>query len=358
VPPKTPEQLWYAHTPGWGVRLARALLWPVSGLWWAGSNVHRGMYSLGVRQAVTVAGVRVVKVGNVVTGGAGKTPTVMALAQAAVAAGLKPAILCRGYGANPPPTGICVGPDTPVALSGDEPWMMAAAMPELPVFAGRDRVALARAAVDAGATLLLLDDGMQHHRLHAHGLVAVVRGPDPFGNGLLLPAGPLRETAHGLARADLVVVLEGTADTLARVHAAGVARERVVCARLVPLDPVALDGQGPLSLEGRRVVVAAGLARPSRVVTTVAALGASVTHLVAWPDHAVLGPAQVQAALAAVASHGANTLVMTEKDAVKWPRDTPVAGVRVVALPVRLRWDTPAVPPAVLSLLGAAGLGQ
>ncbi len=358
MPPKTPESLWYAHNPQAGVRLARALLWPASGLWWAASSVHRGMYALGVRQAVTVPGVRVVKVGNVVTGGAGKTPTVMALAQAAVAAGLKPAILCRGYGANPPPAGIRVGADTPVALAGDEPSMMAAAMPEVPVFAGRDRVVLARAAMAANATLLLLDDGMQHHRLHAQGLVAVVRGPDPFGNGMLLPAGPLRETAHALARADLVVVLEATPDTLARVHAAGVARERVVAAQLAPLEPVALDGQGPLSLEGRRVVVAAGLARPSRVVATVAALGASVVHLVAWPDHAALGPAQVQLALQAVASHGANTLVMTEKDAVKWPRGTPVAGVRVVALPVRLRWDTSAVPQPVLSLLGAAGLGQ
>ena len=358
MPPKTPEELWYAHTPEVGVRLARALLWPASGLWWAGSNLHRGMYSLGMRQAVTLAGVRVVKVGNVVTGGAGKTPTVMALAQAAVAAGLKPAILCRGYGAKPPPAGIRVGPDTPVALSGDEPLMMAGAMPEVPVYAGRDRVVLARAATAAGATVLLLDDGMQHHRLGAQGLVAVVRGPDPFGNGLLLPAGPLREPAHALARADLVVVLEGTADTLDRVNAAGVARERVVCAHLAPLDPVALDGQGPLSLEGRRVVVAAGLARPSRVVATVAGLGASVVHLVAWPDHAALGPAQVQAAQQAVTSHGANTLVMTEKDAVKWPRDTQLAGVRVVALPVRLRWDTAAVPQAVLSLLGAAGLGQ
>ncbi len=352
MPLRTPETLWYAQDAGPLVSLGRAALWPATGAWWAATHVHRALYQAGLLKPSFVEGARIVAVGNVVVGGAGKTPTVLALAQAAVAAGLRPAVVCRGYGARPGPQGTRVERDTPVDVCGDEPLLLARALDGVPVFSGVDRAVLARAAVAQGCNLVLLDDGMQHHRVHRDALVAVVRGEHPFGNGWLLPAGPLREGAGALRRAQLVVALEGTPGTVAQLVAHGVDPAVVALARLRALDPVPLDGAGPVTLAGARVVVAAGLARPSRVAHTVAALGAQVAGTLAWPDHAGLDRRRVEEALDLAVRHQASTLVITEKDAVKWVPPGSTRGVRVAALPVRLEWDGGVVPPRLHAVLG------
>lgn len=355
--PKTPESLWYAHPAPWPVTLARAALSPLSALYAAGAAAHRGTYALGLQGAARL-GVRAVAVGNVVAGGAGKTPVVMALAQLAVEAGLRVAVLSRGYGAPVPKGGLCVGRGQgallDAAAAGDEPVLMARRLSGVQVWVGPDRVATARQAVEQGAQVLLLDDAMQHHRVTVDALVAVVRLPRPLGNGWRLPAGPLREPAGALARADAVVLLgdAGPGD-LEALGAAGVQTPRCAPAQLAPAGWLGLDGAlRPLEhLRGQPVLAVAGIGRPNAFATTVSVAGARVLDLVPRADHAALSAAEAVALGQRAVALGAVALVTTEKDLCRWP---PVD----LALPVlALRVDL-ALEPAGAALLRRLVLGR
>lgn len=135
--------------------------------------------------------VPVIVVGNFTAGGTGKTPLVIALARHFSARGFTPGIVSRGHGRRTAAP-VQVGPDTPVEICGDEPFLMREKT-GVPVLVDSDRVAAARAAVDAGCDLVIADDGLQHRRLARDLEIEVVDGERRYGNGLLLPAGPLRE---------------------------------------------------------------------------------------------------------------------------------------------------------------------
>jgi tetraacyldisaccharide 4'-kinase len=245
--------------------------------------------------------VPVVVVGNLTVGGAGKTPLVLWLERELRRRGFRPGIVSRGYGgARDSPAAVPKGGDP--ARYGDEPVLLAERA-GAPVWIGADRAAAARALLAAhpDCDVIVLDDGLQHYRI-ARDVEIAVEDERGHGNGLLLPAGPLREPA---SRPVDATVVNGAP-----------ARPGTFAMQLVPAGLYALDGTGrridPRELAGKRVHAVAGIGNPARFFATLAQMGiAAEPH--AFPDHHAFTAPDLAFA-------DADLVVMTEKDAVKCAR--------------------------------------
>jgi len=271
------------------------------------------------------ASVPVICIGNLVAGGAGKTPVTLELARLLEADGRRPHILTRGYG------GALAGPvrvDPAVHdfhAVGDEALLLAAAAP---TWVAHDRPAGARAAAAAGADLILMDDGMQNPSLKKDLALMVVDAGYGFGNGRVMPAGPLRESrSSGLKRAHAAVVIGEDPGLVG----ADLARDLLVLrARLVPSD----DGA---RWSGRRVVAFAGIGRPQKFFDSLTALGADLVAGIGFPDHHPYRTEELAGLLAEAEAAGAAP-VTTTKDWVRLPAELRP---RVETLAVRLAWSRP-----------------
>ncbi len=279
-----------------------------------------------VRQMATVpkrAGVPVICVGNLVAGGAGKTPVALSLASRL--AGLRGPvhILTRGYG------GSARGPlrvDTArhdVRQVGDEALLLATVAP---TWVARDRVAGARAAKDAGAKLLIMDDGFQNPSLHKDISLLVIDGTFGFGNGRVIPAGPLREPAgDGLARADALVLIGQDRAGIA-AQAAG---RQLLRARLAPTP------ESVARIAGRRVFAFAGIGRPRKFFASLRELDCDMAAARSFADHHPYRRGEIESLLADAARLDALP-VTTAKDAARLPPD--LRG-RVAVLDVAIAWS-------------------
>ena len=285
---------WYAP-----LSLAAVLLWPLSVVYGAVTRLWHLAFDLGLRRSRRIEGVRVVSVGNLVVGGSGKTPVVIHLANEATRRGQKVAVLSRGYGRRSTlPLHFNATSLPAVTECGDEPRLIARRCAGVEVYVGADRVALAEEAKRAGATLLLLDDGFQHRRL-ARDVDLLVDGGE--GNGLLLPAGPLREPRSGRRRATHVWGRDGQPGDVEAEHVLTHVR-----------DP---DGARyeVKALGGRDVKLLLGIARPERVRAALEQLGVKPTSVALFPDHHVFSEAEVPQG---------EVLLTTEKDAERLPTGT------------------------------------
>lgn len=274
----------------------------------------------------------VVCVGNLIAGGSGKTPVALSLAARLVRRGIAAAIVTRGYGgrlAGP----LKVDPQShDAAAVGDEALLAAAVAP---CFVARDRAAGVRAAVAAGAEIIILDDGFQNPSVAKDLSLIVVDGAYGFGNGRLIPAGPLREpVADGLMRADAVVVI-GDGNPAVR----GAEPRPVLYAALE-----AVDGE---RFAGASVVAFAGIGRPAKFFSGLRALGAKLFAEHGFPDHHRFR-AEEMAALRREAAAGGASLVTTRKD---WVRLSPDARADIAVLDVDLRWRDATALDALLAPL-------
>lgn len=309
---------WYAEAPS----ALGAVLSPLGLVYGAATALRQ-------RTATSIdAGVPVVCVGNLTAGGAGKTPVVIDLVRRLAAAGRRPHVISRGYGGQAGATTRPVDPDMDTADKvGDEPLMIAKTAP---VWVGDDRLRAARAAVDAGAGTLVLDDGFQDPSL-AKGLsIVVVDGRYGFGNGFLIPAGPLRETLRaGLARADALAVIGddvwGVGDAARRF---GPKNLPVLTARIVP-------GPEIEQIAKALGVAFAGIGHPEKFFQTLRDHGCRLAGTKAFPDHHPFSSADL-AALKRRADALKGVLVTTEKDAQRIPAGDR-AGIEV--LTITLQWD-------------------
>ena len=276
------------------------LLYPLSLLFRLVVAVRRLLFRLGVLPSVRIP-IPVIVVGNLTVGGTGKTPLVLALVEALRRRGLSPGILSRGYrGTNALPRAVHPG-DDPEQV-GDEPLVLAERS-ACPVWIGADRAAVARAlrASHPGCDVIVCDDGLQHYRLRRDFEIAV-QDDRGLGNGLLLPAGPLREPAD--RSVDAKVVNGGTSGGNAfamRIVPSGLYRVGNAS------QPIA-----PSELAGKRLHAVAGIGNPGRFFAELSRMGLAFTPH-AFADHHTYRPADLE-------FPDCDLVLMTEKDAVKCRR--------------------------------------
>lgn len=304
--------------------LARAL-GPVGAVWGLATSIRAA------RAPRARASVPVICIGNLTAGGAGKTPMAIHVMQALAAKGLSAHALTRGYGGEAGrdrPHRVAL--DDPASMVGDEALLLAAYGP---VWVCADRAAGARAATAAGAQALVMDDGFQNPGLAKDLSIIVVDAATGFGNGRLIPAGPLREPVlSGLSRAHAVLALGDAAQRAA------------LRARWPDLESLPfLEGEiRPKSLgidwSGERVLAFAGIGRPEKFFATLRALGAEVAAERAFADHQPYAPAALRRLEKEAEALGAR-MVTTEKDAVRLPAD--FRG-KAMPLPVELSMRDPA----------------
>lgn len=243
---------------------------------------------------------KVVCVGNLTAGGSGKTPVVAAIVRMLLARGLRATILSRGYGGQTQDP-VLVNPQVHVAGDvGDEPLLLAA---RAPVIVARDRPQGAALADIQGVDVIVMDDGYQNFTLAKDLSLIVVDAEKGFGNGRILPAGPLREDIRGgLARADAVVLVGDGTPPLAGYSGP------VMRARFVPSDGEAL--------KGRKTIAFAGIGRPEKFFATLRGTGTDLAETYAFADHHVFTAGEI-ARLKEEARSKKAMLVTTEKDFVR-----------------------------------------
>jgi tetraacyldisaccharide 4'-kinase len=304
------------------------------------------LYARGVLKSRPI-GCPVVSIGNLTVGGTGKTPAVEIAVQTLVALGRRPAVVSRGYGRRTG-SGIHVVADAAsirldAEEAGDEPFLLARRLPGVPVVVGGNRHATARLAIERfGVTAIVLDDAFQHRTLVKDLEIVMARARNPWGNGRLLPAGPLREPLDGLARADLVVAsgaaTRGDAKALIETverHAPGVP---VLTALAVPAECWEASRMRPVGLAelaGRRVVGFAGIAAPSAFAETLRTSGVALEEFVPFGDHHWYSSEDIARIDGRAQDLGADGLITTEKDWVRL-RKLPLPQHPLWVLAIRL----------------------
>jgi tetraacyldisaccharide 4'-kinase len=293
------DTYWYKPTPlSW---LLLLLLLPLSWLYCAVSSIRRKLYLSGVLESVK-ADVPVVVIGNIVAGGSGKTPLLIAICEYVKKKGFKPGVVSRGYGGSFTGVKQLVDSDT-AELVGDEPLMIYRRT-GVPVVVSADRASAVEALLaDNDCDVVFSDDGMQHYRMARDMEIAVVDAGRRFGNGLCLPAGPLRERVKRLDDVDLVVY-NGGSDNLASYTL-----------RALNLNKLDSDSERSLAdfkatLEpSTRLHAVAGIGNPSRFFDQLRASGLDIDEY-AFTDHHQYQTTDFE-------GWEQDCIIMTEKDAVK-----------------------------------------
>lgn len=285
-----------------------------------------------MRRPGASAGVPVICIGNPTLGGAGKTPTAIAVAQLLAAMGERPAFISRGYGGSDAGPVQVDANAHGAAQVGDEPLLLAR---HFLTFVARDRLAGARLAAASGASVLVLDDGFQNPSLTKDCSLLVIDSTVGVGNGDVFPAGPLRAPlAAQLALAQAIVrVGAGEASRTVESHASTVGLP-VFAAKLTP------DAQAAAMLRGTKVLAFAGIGRPEKFFASLRGLGADVVETRGFDDHHRFFASEARELLAAAKAREL-LLVTTEKDFARMQGDVALTelAARATTLPVRLEFE-------------------
>ncbi|MBN8212944.1 MAG: tetraacyldisaccharide 4'-kinase [Xanthomonadales bacterium] len=298
---RQPPTYWFdGSPPPWRARV-------LAGIYSGAVAARAALYRKGVLRSVH-PGRPVLVVGNLIAGGSGKTPLTIAIVERLRAEGFMPGVASRGYGREQAGIARWVDASTDTAQGGDEPVLIARRT-RAPVRVDRDRVAAARALIDAGCDIVVCDDGLQHYRLARDVEIEVIDGRRRYGNRLPLPAGPMREAPQRGERCDFRVVNLGGAQALELPGDTGFGEWPM---RLRAQDAVPLHGHrgAPLSaFAGQRVHAVAGIGDPERFFAMLRGLDiAVVPH--AFVDHHRYRAGDLR--------FGSDLpVLMTEKDAVK-----------------------------------------
>ncbi len=326
-------RLWYQ-----GGVLAYLLL-PLSFIYFLLSIARKLCYRLGLLSSYR-APVPVIVVGNITVGGTGKTPLVIALVQWLQQQGYKPGVISRGYGSKAPHYPFSVAPDSPPEHSGDEPLLIASRTQAPVVIDANRKQAIMQLLNDYECNIIVSDDGLQHYAMARDIELVVVDGQRGFGNGLLMPAGPLRESVSRLQQVDYVVCNGSRPESVPETIAAA-----IMCLEggsLMSLDG-SLQCQAAEWFASKRVHAIAGIGNPKRFYQSLIDLGFEVIEH-SFPDHYPYRPEDIQ-------FDDELPIIMTEKDAVKIkPLMTEVnlCGSSYWYLPVSASFDSASGFPQVL----------
>lgn len=273
----------------------------------------------------------VICVGNLTVGGVGKTPIVEAIRAVLATFGIRSATLSRGYGGDSKEVLKVVPGEHTAATVGDEPLMLAASGES---WIGRDRVAAAQAMQADGVQVIIMDDGHQNPSLYKDLSIIVIDAAAPFGNGHLLPKGPLREpVSDGLGRANGVVLMgEGNVPGAVAQSGLPVLRARLGPTKVVPTGPL---------------VAFAGIGRPLKFFDALKAAGADLREAVGYGDHHVYSEGELKFLHELAKAHGAR-LITTTKDHVRLLQPEQK---RVLAFPVAARFEDRAALEALLDAI-------
>ena len=325
--------------PG-GVRFLLAILKGISCIFAAIVALRYFLYRVGLKRRHPL-GIQVISIGNVTAGGTGKTPVTEIFARTLAAEGRKVAILSRGYRRKEapwwqrlftdvisPPLVVSDGKHVLLdsATGGDEPYMLASNLPGVAVVVDRDRVKAGRYAIKRlGCDTIILDDGFQYQKLKHSTKVVLVDPTNPFGNGNMLPRGILREPVRHLKRADIIFLTKCRGDVSAvvqEIRKYNKTAEIVECTHAPKsLKDVWSREEFPLTwLEGKTTCTLSGIASPKGFENSLRHLGAKVVWCERYADHHSYDSSEILYALNRTADMGADALVTTEKDAVRFPR--------------------------------------
>ena len=269
----------------------------------------------------------VISIGNITTGGTGKTPLVEWVARTIAAHGKKVCILTRGYGRKDPHLQVIVSDGYGVLASpaeaGDEPFLLATKLTgQAAVISSADRIAAAQEAIkDFGTECFVLDDGFQHLRLARDLNIVTIDATNPWGGGSLLPYGRLREKPEGLSRADCVVITRcdqvGSVDAL-RQEILRLAGERPIFrSQMRPVRVSSLKNSAETLAAPARVAAFCAVGNPASFFENVRRVGYELAVQKSFPDHHVYAQAEIDAIVKEARETGATALVTTAKDAVK-----------------------------------------
>jgi tetraacyldisaccharide 4'-kinase len=320
--PTAPDFWWLKH-PNWQARVLQPF-GMIYGAITAQRMAREGHY----------AGIPIMCVGNFVAGGAGKTPVAIALANLFKENNLKPFFLTRGYGARTHDQPHIVTEEDEYADVGDEALLLAR---HAPVIISRNRISGAYMAAEQGADVVIMDDGLQNPSLKKTRSLAVVDAVTGVGNGLCVPAGPLRAPLDDQWRliSSMILVGEGEAGTLLAQEA----RQRHIPVFNSRLEPP----QGTIDYIRQRPVLAfAGIGRPAKFFNMLSAHGVQIMEHFAFPDHHAYSKKDIALMMRRARINGVTHIVTTEKDFVRIPkawREDDFASI--LAVPVHIRFEKP-----------------
>ncbi|SEM18249.1 lipid-A-disaccharide kinase [Syntrophus gentianae] len=330
------RQLWNAPEPHKNGSPFALFLSILSLFYRSGVALRNALYDRGFSKSFRLP-CKVISVGNVTVGGTGKTPVVVLLARMLKEHGYRPAVLSRGYGSKGAAPVNIVSDGESILLGpregGDEPVLIAESVPGIPVLSGPDRYLTGKTALSRlDADVLILDDGFQHRRLFRDLNIVLLDVDRPWGNGFLLPRGPLREPPAGaLKRADLLIRTgegkEGNRGEIPGYFNDVPGSERTLLGSLPVFrgthQPRALisrhRGQEmePRDLKGKRICAFAGIGTPERFRKTLESLGAEITAFLSFPDHHRYSPSDLDFLEQEAKKAHAEMIVTTEKDEIK-----------------------------------------
>lgn len=320
---------------GLGADVMRGALGSLANVYDIGLEAYLAAERVGLRKRARLP-IPVISIGNLSVGGTGKTPMTQLLCRRLASEGKRAAVLSRGHGGAGQSVRLVSDEEGRVLLSaaeaGDEPNLLAQTLPGIPILVGKDRRLSGREALRRfDLDILVLDDGFQYWQLQRDLDIVLLDARRPFDNGFPLPRGLLREPKRHLRRAQIVVVTR--AGKLNGLERAALVSQIALLApsvrlffadhKAVGLVPAATLSSPllPLSLlTGARVAAVSAIAQPQSFVSMLTReIGASVVFEKAWDDHQALSMAEAQSVISDAMQAGAETVVMTEKDAVKWP---------------------------------------
>lgn len=308
---------------GIGASLLKIFLKFLSLFYGVGLSIRSALYRYGLIKTYRPHAV-VISVGNITAGGTGKTPAILMLAEEFK--NIPTALLSRGYcsPAEKEKEPICLskgnGPLYSAHQCGDEPYLIVDNFPQLLAYVGKNRSRGAELAVDAGAKLILVDDGMQHRKLERDFDIAIMDARDPFGQGHLLPRGLLRDRPEALSCVDLIIF--NHVDTYEHYQSVKKGVEKYTNAPTVAVKPevVAIlgsDGSRIDSIAGKKIAIFCGIARPDYFEQTIKQLGGKIVHRKIIPDHEMFELSDIQLFAKECKEKGFDLLMCTEKDKVK-----------------------------------------